>query len=501
MQRRALLQTLAAGAVGGVTGCLDASSGDSDDGSNDESDGSDGDDPGGDTQPTPGPEPPDGTASVIDLETAPVTYAYRPTRFRTDDDLAIALWFDRTATDEHPARLTGWLRNENQYEHTADLEWIPGVGDTHSRTPREHDHTARLHFAPTAGNELASTVPSLSRTDDGRWIVDDVGPWIQEHVRLDPGEQVGLEYAVVGEPETPGPPAGVYEWRGDDETVRLTAWQTASPGPAGDSRFAGRSVPSLGEEQRTRWYHEADETTPTYLEPEREQVDLDGAVAFRLVNNSAETLRCGHWDLYKLVDGRWFPVGPMVHTSDCRGMAPGERMDWTLRAFNGEAVACNCDAGCAGGLTRGHLGGGTYGVVAGYAKDAHNSGALLELSGDPVTITPTEDVAVARSDGQMEVTTPAYGDGEHPPDASLTLQPVSSGGERVLPEQVMGPGNVPGRGTALRNALGVVDDEVDRVVVRTDEHDAEAAIGHDRDTRRIHIRGQSYELAIERASE
>jgi hypothetical protein len=508
MRRRALLASAAAG-VAGVAGCSTVLS---TDGTGNGSDGNDSGGSGGDDPPTAEPpkdDPPDGRSSVIDLETIDRTYAFVPTAFRTDDDARIALWFDRTATSEAPARVVGWLRNENEYENTFDLEWIPTVGDVHSRTLTGYDHTSRLHLAPTAANEIAETVPNVSRNEDGLWRVDDLGPWMAEHVRLDPGERVRLEYRVVGEPDMPGRPTGTYEFRGDDETVRLAVWDADAPGETVDSRFAGRDVPPIHEESTIHWYHETDESTVAYLRPERERLELDGALEFDLVYNARESTGCGHWNIYKLVDREWFHVGPRGHTSDCRSVAPGARMDWTLRAFNGSAIRCDCGYSCGDGMTRGHLGPGTYAVVAGYAHPADESGALVELVGDPVALEPTDSATIERDGAEVVVTTDAYGNGEHPEDGTVTVERAGDddGGDadreadRVVVEQLMGGGSVFGGSSALRNALAPFEDGVERVVLRTDEYGVDDAVEHDASERHVAFRGETYRLTADRSAE
>ncbi|GAB3687426.1 hypothetical protein GCM10028857_20500 [Salinarchaeum chitinilyticum] len=505
MRRRALLTTIAAGTAG-LSGCVGQLA--SDDGNDTETDGtngtdSDGTDDGDDGSPSP--EPPDGLASVIDLETIGRTCALSPTQFHTDDDASVALWFDRTATAEAPARLTGWLVNENDYMNTFDLERIPAVGDPHGQTSPGADHEGRLHLVPTEQNEIAEIVPDSTRNEQGLWQVAAAGDWIQDHVQLDPDEQVQLEYLLVGETGTPGRPTGIYEFWGSDERVEIAVWDTDAPGPESDSYFAGQTVPPIYEEASIQWYHEADESTGVTLRPDREQVTLDGAVDFELVYNARESAGCGHWDLHKLVDGEWYAVGPWYHYSDCRSIAPGERMDWRLRAFNGPAVPGNGDGlGCAAGLTRGYLGPGIYAVVVGFGYPADQTGALVELTGDPVTFEPTDDASIEQDGAEVVVTTDAHGDGEHPPDATLTVERSEPGDaadvDRIIPEQVMG-GSGFGDATGLRNALAAFEAGVERVVVLTDEHGAEGAVGYDGTTRFVAVRGQTYELTAELSAE
>jgi hypothetical protein len=505
MHRRTLLATIATGSAA-LAGCSVAS-GPADDSTPTDEPGTRPPDGQGDAEPRntgDPPEAPDGWASVIDLETGPRTYSLVPSRLHTDDGASIALWFDRTATADHPARVRGYLRNENPFENAFQVEWIPAVGRPHSTQPGDDDHEARLHMAPTENNDLATDVPEVTRSEEGFWQVTRLGRWLAETHRLAPGEWVELEYHLVGEPGLSGRPTGTYTFTGRDERVDVHVWNSDRPGPDGESRFAGRSLPAFDGEATTGWYHEADRTTPGYVEPSTERIELDGAVEFEVVNHGHEAVGCGHWNLYKLVDGEWFHVDPSVHTADCRQLAPGERMAWSLRAFNGEAVRCgSCttgSSGCAGGLTRGYLGGGAYAAVVGYGHPADESAALVELVGDDVTIVPTDDVAVERDGGTATLTTPAYGDDEHPADATFTLTRAERADERLIAEQLMRGGTDPSPGggfpgqPTLRNALAVMREADEQVVVRTDEYGVDDAVGHDADVRRFRFRGQAYRV-------
>jgi hypothetical protein len=495
MRRRALLASLAAGTAG-LAGCSFAG-GDT----AEESTTTDDHTPTGTPSPTgtprpdgrrSWPEPPDQQASVVDAETMARTYAFYPVRLHTDDEARVALWFDRTATDEHPARLTGWLENANDFENTFQIEWIPPVGRTASRQPRGYDHEARLHVVPTEANGLTAGSPDLARTESGIWYARDGGPEVPDTYRMEAGERVALEYHLVGERGATERPTGIYEFRGRDERARVTVWNTAHPGPEESSRFGGRSLPPLGEERSVQWYHDADARTKAFVRPSAERVDVDGLVGFEMVNNSSETVGCGHWNLHKLVDGEWFRVAPAGHTSDCRNLPPGGRTEWSLRAFNGESVPCG--DGCGGGLTRGYLGDGEYAVVAGYGHPTDASAALVELVGDPVTVVQTDDAVRERDGDTVTVTTDRYGDGDDPPDAALTLTRTDSAGERLIAEQVMGQGWLAADGRGLRNVLSALTDGVERVVLRTDDRVADAALGFDSHPRRFRFRGQAYEL-------
>lgn len=490
MRRRSLLSSLAV-TTAALAGCVSTAG---DDATTEPDEGTTTPEPMTTSGPPGADERPASYASVVELETGSRTYSFAPTAINTDDGANVGLWFERTATTEHPARLRGFLENANSYANTFEVEWIPVVGRTHGRQPDGYDHEASLHFAPTENNDLAETVPEVVRDDSGYWCVADVGPWVVERKRLTPGERVELEYMLVGEPGMPGRPTGTYEFRGRDEDARVTVWDSERPGPGSESRFEGRTVPTMSKEATVQWFHDADESTTAYLRPEREYVELDGSATFEMVHNGRGGAGCGHWNLHKLVDGQWFHVGPTLHTADCRTLYPGDRMEWDLRAFNGEPVGCDCGTyGCGIGLTRGFLGGGEYAVVVGYGDPTDESAALVELVGNPVEIVPTADAEVTVDCRESTVTVDDYGDGERPADALFALTRVDRADERLIPEQVMGETAFEDAGGGLRNALAAMRADVDRVVVRADDHVVDAALGYDTDVRRFETRGQAYE--------
>jgi len=494
MRRRALLTSLAVGATG-LAGCAASTSNDD---TTTRSRTNRTTEPTTDETETEGsneePPQPEERASVVELETGPRTYAFSSTKMHTDDRARTALWFDRTATADHPARLRGWFENTNEFENTFRIEWIPVVGRTSSRNPEGYAHEARLHFAPTENNALAEMVPEVVRNDDGYWRVTDVGPWMAETVRMDPGERIELEYVLVGERGMPGRPTGTYEFRGDDQTASVSVWDTNSPGPEDESRFAGRSVPAFDSDRTVQWYHDADRTTPAFVRPSTEQLELDGVIDFEMVNHSHEILGCGHWNLHKLVDGTWYHVAPTGHNADCHQLTPGGTEHWSLRAFNDESVPCGHGDHGHDSLTQGFLGDGEYAVVVGYGSPTDASAALFELVGESVTLAPTDGANVERDGSTVTVTTDRYGDDEHPPDATFTLTRIDAAEKRVIAEQVMNSGRFGSGGRGLRNTLAVVKPNVDRVVLRTDEYAFHHDLREVGATSRFTFRGQAYEV-------
>lgn len=436
---------------------------------------------------------PDGPTSIVELSAVGKTVTLFPTRFRTEDGGVVGLWLARPATDERPTVVRGFLHNDTDTERTFPFGEIPGPGRSHSQPPDGYGEAARLHLAPTGDNDLPmADVPEVSLRDDGHWYVEPVADWAPATVTLPAGEWLGLRYYLVGEPDAPGRPTGRYDFGGDDHPLRAAVWNTARPGPTEPSRFEGVTVPDLPEDRAVQWYHDADERTRAYVRPGAERVALDATVTFQLHNHSRERLSCGHWGLYKLVDGDWYQVTSLLQTNQCRHLVPGGRLPWQLRAFNGAPATCEND--CAFGLTRGHLGGGTYGVVAGYGLQAANSGALVVLEGDPVRIVPTADAVVDRDGAEVLVRTDRFGDGEDSPDAGLLLTRADGAEERLIPEQVMSPAGGLGTSRAHRNTLSVMEPGVERVRLLTNEAVAEGAVGNLENTHRFGVRGRAYEL-------
>lgn len=437
-------------------------------------------------------------AGIVDLGTAPRTYALSPLRYRSDDGADVSMKFAATETADHPATVVASLRNANGFANTFRLDWTPPFGRLSSDVPHPEweeygDGTYRvgLVFAPTENHDLVDDPPAIERASDGFWrLAEGGGRWLPETVRLEPGEVVRGEYAVVGKSEGVGKgrPAGVYEFsRGQEGSIRITVWDTGKPGPERESRFAGASVPALPGENEVAWYHEADPTTPSHVRPSAERASLPAKLDFTFVNHARESTSCGHWDLYKLHGGEWYFLGPYAQTADCRVVAPGGSKTWTLAADDGEAIPCD------GAATYGHLGGGRYAAVAGYGHATSRSGALVELVGEPATITPTDDASAERDGDTVTVTTPRWDDGDRSPSATLTVTRAGSADETLIPEQVMRD-----RFRGLRNALAFFEDGVGTVVVRTDEHVAERVVGYESDVRTFAVEGRAYRVEIER---
>ncbi|MBP1987602.1 hypothetical protein [Halolamina salifodinae] len=444
-------------------------------------------------------------ASIVDLETVDRTYALSPMRYRTEDGAEVRMRFDATATADSPARLIASIQNTDKYPEQFDLDWFPPFGRSTSEPPREHHERlmgaglrdqGSLVLAPTENHDLVDDPPEVERDADGIWrLAGETDRWLPETITLDAGEAVRGEYAVVGHPEGSGRPTGVYEFlrAGDDNDTSITVWETDAPGPDEESRFAGESVPSLAGDEGddgdddaggVTWFHEADESTAAYLWPETEKTDLPAGITFQFVNHTREALGCGHWYVYKLHDGEWFDLGPYVRTADCRMVPPAGTKSWTLHAYGGGGSLPPED-----GRAYPFLGGGRYAVSVGYGDESSSSAAMVELTGDPIEIVPTEDVASERDGSTVTLTNPEWSeDGE---DAvTLTLTRADSAEETLIREQVMRRWH---RG--LRNTLAFVEEDVEEVRLRTLERYAHGPIGYDGSTRRVRVDGQAYELS------
>lgn len=462
--------------------------------------------------PTPGEPPPEwasvladddlSVTSIIDLDTIPRTYALAPAHYRSNDDAIVRMAFVETATEDHPARLVASFQNANQFENTFELDWTPPFGRLASEPPRPADlqHPPRgityrdtLAFVPTSNHELVERPPEVELADDGIWRHDgSPASGFPERIRLDPNETVYGEYYLAGHPEgrNTGRPPGIYEFsRGREASIRIAVWNTETPGPQQRSELEGISVPPVSGRNPTAWYHDANPGAPTFVKPSVERTGFPAAIDFTYINHSKSSTECGHWNLYKLVNGQWFHLGPYLHTADCRIVHPGGGKTWTLHAFHGEGLDTR------EAHTVDYLGGGRYAAIVGFGHATSHSGAVVELVGGATSIVPTDDVTSDRSGDTVTVTDPEWNDEEPPGSATVTLTRTDGADRTLITEQVMR-----GRFRGLRNTLAFFEENVEQVVYRTTEQVAENIVGFDADVRRFRIEssGEAYRAEIER---
>lgn len=147
------------------------------------------------------------------------------------------------------------------------------------------------------------------------------------------------------------------------------------------------------------------------------------------MNKSQSATQCGHWNLYKLDGSRWFHIGPYVHTADCRILHPGQTKSWTLNASDGKSLS---PVGNGRRASFGFLGAGAYAVVVGYGDRTDQSAALVELTGDDVSIEPTDDVTADRSAPTVTVTAQRDERTGNSSPATVTLETSERVAEQVV---------------------------------------------------------------------
>lgn len=447
--------------------------------------------------------PPQG--SFITTDTIPRTYALSRTRYRVEAGGEVRLKFDRTATANHPARLVASLQNIDRFRESFQLDWEVPFGRAASEQPHAHGeqrttggvtHADSLLFVPTENHDLVADPPTVDRADDGTWrLTEEPQPWQPDEVVLDPNEAIRGEYVLAGHPEGTGRPTGVYEFvRGQRDPLTVTVWNPNQPGPTGTSRFEGESVPALAtgeDEPSVQWFHEADETTPSFVRPSTERATLPASVTFRFINHTEETLGCGHWTLYKLHQGEWYDLGPYIRLSVCYQEWPGGTDSARYELFNGDGF----DGSQLGGeRTKDFLGGGRYAAVVGFGHQTGHSGAMVDLVGDPVEIVPTADTTVERDGDRVTVTSARWDAAtkdDHQEQVRLRLTRTDSAELTLIREQVMQR-----RYRALRNTFALLDDSVEEVVLRTNDRVADRVTGYDSQRASFRLDGEAYELTV-----
>ncbi len=463
MRRRRLLAALGAG-VAGLSGCS----------------GSGGDGPSVTPAPVPEdapttatPQPEPAGASVIEFPESGLTASLFPTTLRTRS-LVTELSFLGPPTPQGPARVSVVLTNMGDRLGAFRFGVVAPEGSDLLLVPTESHPGVDPRSAPDA-----------ERTPDGCWRLSEPVPSLPltDQVQLPPGGSLAGEYALVAPAESGCPLPGQYGFGTGERSVTVALWPTDSPGPRGESRFAGRSVPPLGPE--TAWYHEATSTTPVTVRPDAERTAVPGEIEFRLVNRSREAIQGNGWGLHKLVDGRWYPIRPAVFDEFSRTVPPGDELAWRFR-FLGRRP--NPRAVARLPLSAGPLGGGTYAFVPDYHDDGRLYAALFELQGSPVTVTPATGLVVERSGGVVEVRSPSTTQ----PMWTVRLRPTDRAPTlRLIPEQLLQP-----RYRVFRNSLPLFDDSVITVLLHTGRSAVEAALGRGGQETIIEYQGERYAVGV-----
>lgn len=262
------------------------------------------------------------------------------------------------------------------------------------------------------------------------------------------------------------------------ETEAQTPIEPVEPGPADESRFEGVSVPSMAGnwyvDAEPTWYHNADESTPSYVRPETETVTLPAEVTFTFHNHTRRRLECGHWYLYKLHDWEWFYIGPRYHTGNCVFVDSGEIAEWepTLVHTRTSQFAPSVIERRAFG----YLGGGRYGVVAAWGHETGYTGSLIGIDAEPMRVVPEENLTVERGGSKLIATSPRHADAER--TGTVVVGRTDSADERLIAEQIM-----QGYGLGLRNTIGFFESDtvtdISTVELRTSRRVAREAGSED----------------------
>ena len=509
MRRRALLVALAAG--GSVlAGC--ATSVGSDPGDTSTA-------PGDDTTTDPGDEPTTSgddesddsvdwppAEAVVELETQPRALSLFPTQYRSNDGGRVTVSFDATATADHPARVVATLENDDDYANAFRLDdheplrprpvFEPGADGGYGPDGEVPPGTTDLYLAPLPDQSLPVAAPDFERGDDGVWRLADrpASLWLPERARLDAGERVTVEFAVVGSPTESGSfaPAQRQSAGYTEDALTLAAWNTDAPGPTRDSAFRGESFPDLTGDDETgessvAWYHESEPSQRVFLQPSVERTDLPRTLDFDLVNHATEhaTGNPAYWSLYKLVDGDWQKLEPQGYVLPMGYVWPGDTEQYRLRAANGEALPCS------DGKTTGYLGGGTYALEVGMSVESRTHAAVFDVDAPPVAFSPIEAVETEREGATVTATDDRWRNDRGRGVVDVTREAgADEGAARVVSPELAA------RRHYFRNTLPLFADGVETVRLRTSDGAADDAA----DIGPISYRGNVYAVSATIAS-
>jgi hypothetical protein len=295
------------------------------------------------------------------------------------------------------------------------------------------------------------------------------------------------EPQTTAEPSTPdvgGPPSEAAGPPWDDDVRRVVAWP------------------------------EADEA-PIRLEPPTQHGSLpETRFEFSLTNDTGVRFAFNPygWSVWKRVDGEWYRLAPAYWPEPLQYLPPGESHTWTVTVDNGRLDGSPLpNVQGTSSLTFAGFGGGTYAFVTDgwFATEDYESGvgfaARFELDGDPVELTPTNEVTATTREGDtvvVETDVDAGGDGRM---AAFVVTRVGDAADatengdeesgddddavrRLVVEQAL-------RDRRLRNTLPLFEDGVETVrLVEPNATTPPFGVG---DARRIEYDGVRYRLTAE----
>lgn len=248
------------------------------------------------------------------------------------------------------------------------------------------------------------------------------------------------------------------------------------------------------------------------LTPAPDTVDLPaGETTFTLANDTDHEYRVNfyNWTLSKHTEEGWFRIAPQFYPEPLHMLGPGGTHEWTLAVDNSQEPTGG--AAAMEDITLSGLGGGEYAfTLGGWFPVGEEemfrvaAGARFTLDGDPVELTPTDDLETSRNGSTVTVTSLR----EPSEDEPLSVLTVERVGEEGVPperqihdritEQLLRPRmGVMGDPNPLRNAIPFFEQGVDTV-----RYEAPSSVtppfGVD-EPRYVAYEGEVYEIASERA--
>ena len=393
---------------------------------------------------------PDGLpgSELFDLEAPELRGSLVPATYRVGDGLQARITIAAEPDEDGPLIVAASVTNEAEYTQYVRARDIPpfnaprnaSVEGYADRRPETNGSKGRLTIRATAESPFIDADPNLLRDQDGIWqIADPDRPQsYPDVIRLDPGQTLYGEFAILSPSGSGAVQPGRYEFMLRDRGFGFTLWESGHPGPIEESRFAGSSVPTI-RDGTMNWYHEADATTETYLYPSAEQVELPELLTFTFVNHADESAGGNpfDWALHKLVDGRWYKIAPWMLPLPFSLMAPGTSRSYSRVFFNDAGFEVGYDAGADRLRPIPYLGGGTYAISVGFSVGDGRPTALVELEGDPVTVSASDDVEILEQDNdRVRLNDPSAGMPRYVVQLTEADEDVKPN-RRLIPEQVM----------------------------------------------------------------
>ncbi|MFP4188459.1 MAG: hypothetical protein ACLFR5_03515, partial [Halobacteriales archaeon] len=192
--------------------------------------------------------------SFVRLESGLAFSAFPPGT--SSEQLHMYHGFLERESNDSPPKLRVVVENDEDETVTVDADEVVPYG----RTPSATYDGSTLYLAPVESHERVDEVPEVERRN-GLWRVEEGKDWRPSEFTVDDGGIYVGEYAPVVERDDELH-EGVYLFGESRSELTVFVWNIESPGPEGGSQFAGEGFSDLPGHDETRWYHEADESTP-----------------------------------------------------------------------------------------------------------------------------------------------------------------------------------------------------------------------------------------------